>query len=1068
MSERTLTPQSPPTAPPDAAPSQPSGSSPPAAPPGPIAPQPPETISAGAPVLVDDGTLLARRPAGASTDSGKPLTLPTLGSPHGGEPQGLIALARQSDAWRQFCRCFPRWSRVTDRLSRAALTALSENRPVDPNDSYTWQSTEAHAKAVLRRHGYSKIEPRNLTAGAIQRMLEAQAEADRAAGLDWRILTDPASALDERLREAHRNVPIDLDDPDVWSWSTGKRAALARRHTIAGEQVDELSRWAVANAGDFDPASMRCWRIASPTWLELARSTLAPVGNVERPVGVFVTPDSRGGGWRLGPTLSLELIRLIDELGGTIEHGLTEATIPGQMIGEFLGRVNQRTLHAGPKELAESANQLGQELSKVLGVAVHPGLPIDRVERWGRLNLKRWGTGTLVIRAMTFRVKDFPAKRLGALPGTKRGDMAASAAMDLGEAIEAAAEREIPVLLSTEASGFLDGTVRVGRMKGRPGMLTLTESDGMSATTRRFVADQALTLLRRLKQQNANVVLDAGARQLVRMTIARPLDDDVILKAPQRRIAALKVVGSGLDMSQTATGKTITTGRAIYHRAATTTGFRGMVIVEGRKITQWYEELKLGAPERGLPPLAPNCEVMILDERTPIAAQIRRFHRELGPRAGVVLVSNGLMERFHRELAVIHWHFAVADEAHRYRNTATDAHRALAQLRFAAIADFWGLTATPKGKEAGNIDVLVGVCVGDRTLIEERLNSREAGDLMDEVNAARYRVNYGPHCVRLTKKEMASYLPRVLPAQPMPIEPDPALLELLQALREGGRAAFRRLLELLHELKTLDKHTELYRNALLEFASVQGMVLGNVDRFVDASVDPETLTHSSSLLAKTLVREGLVAAAMKGGGDGLPLLRGIVAQSLAEQAGEEQILVFAERVWCLRQLASTVRERYNVEAHVADGSTKTRDFAELRRRFTAGEFPVLCLSPAFHEGHNLQSASGQVHLDIPPVPDPIEQRTGRIQRIGSPHATVWTSIPYIVGGGTEHMVKIVAPRGGESHQILDAPEGVSAQESTIAMMLGAITSQVAENKEQEGYIGTAARLRVAARVFGAG
>ncbi len=83
------------------------------------------------------------------------------------------------------------------------------------------------------------------------------------------------------------------------------------------------------------------------------------------------------------------------------------------------------------------------------------------------------------------------------------------------------------------------------------------------------------------------------------------------------------------------------------------------------------------------------------------------------------------------------------------------------------------------------------------------------------------------------------------------------------------------------------------------------------------------------------------------------------------------------------------------------------------------------------------------------------------------NASVWTSIPYIVGGGTEHMVKIVAPRGGENHQILDAPEGVGAEESTIAKQLGVITSQVAENKEQEGYLSTAARLRVAARIFGA-
>ena len=45
---------------------------------------------------------------------------------------------------------------------------------------------------------------------------------------------------------------------------------------------------------------------------------------------------------------------------------------------------------------------------------------------------------------------------------------------------------------------------------------------------------------------------------------------------------------------------------------------------------------------------------------------------------------------------------------------------------------------------------------------------------------------------------------------------------------------------------------------------------------------------------------------MRGGGDGLPLLRGITAQTLAGVAAEEQVIVFAERVWCLRQLARTL------------------------------------------------------------------------------------------------------------------------------------------------------------------
>jgi hypothetical protein len=57
-------------------------------------------------------------------------------------------------------------------------------------------------------------------------------------------------------------------------------------------------------------------------------------------------------------------------------------------------------------------------------------------------------------------------------------------------------------------------------------------------------------------------------------------------------------------------------------------------------------------------------------------------------------------------------------------------------------------------------------------------------------------------------------------------------------------------------------------------------------------------------------------------------------------------------------------------------------------------------------------------------------------------------------------------RGGEHHQVLDSYEGVAA-DSTVATQLGQITGEIAEHKDQAGYAGTAAKLRVAASVFGA-
>ena len=1025
---------------------------------------------------------LAPAPAAASTASGMTLTLPgpSPGSAAGagtpGVPPGPLTLrarletASETAAYQQLTRCFSRWARLGEQLSDEAVQRLARNEAIDPNDPGSWRNESTHAAAVLRRHGLAKIDPYRLTRTAHLQLIDGQRDADQQAGIDWTVLHPAGNALSGLLRMANAVLPLDLDDPRTWDSVRYKRAAFARRTGLPEATSESVSRWVLDDPDAFDAEEPSSWEIGTRAWLDVALKHVEVPETVMRPVGVFVTPDQRHtDSWRLAPVLSLQAVALIDSLGGEIDPTLTTATLPKDTREEFLDRVNHRILFAGPRATAKSnsVSALAEAINNAIGRALHPGMPKDRVERWGRLRVSGPAGWRLTVEALTLNVRGFSARRLGARRDRGADGYQLSVPMDLGEAVAYAIDREVPLLLSTEAAAHLRGTVRIGRMKGRPGLLTISESDGLSAVTRRVVADQALGLLRELKASGANALLDAGARQLVRMTAVRPLDDDPVLKDPQRLAAALKVVGSGLDMSQTATGKTITTGRAIYHRAARTKRFRALIIASPRLLAQWRSELATGAPERDLPALAPNCQVLILADDRGIGAQVRRFHRDCGEEGGVVLCSGGMMERYPRELAVIDWHLGVVDEIHRYRNPATEAHRALAELRFNAIADFWGLTGTPAGKEAANLDRLVGLCVGDRTLLEERLNTAEAGDLLDEINAARLRMNYGPHAIRVTKQEMRPYLPAMLPAEPMAVEADPALARLLKAAREGGEEAFRGLLEVLHTLKNSDKHSKLHRAAMKEFASKQGIVLGIVDTFVDIGVDPETLTHSNGLLAQALVREGLVHEAMTGGGDGLPLLRSVIAQTLAERASEEQMLIFAERVRCLHQLAGTLHERHGVEAHVAHGGIGDREFEELKRRFTAGEFPVLCLSQVGHEGHNLQVASGNVHLDVPPVPDGLEQRVGRSERIGSPHASIWTVIPYIVGAGTEHMVKLVAPRGGINHQILDAPEGVSAEESTIAKQLGRITQEVAAHKQQEGYLATAARLRVAARIFGA-
>ena len=272
------------------------------------------------------------QPAAVSTCSGRPLTLDGWGTgPQAGpsERDALLARARETDSSRQLQRCFPRWTTALEHLSWRALRALAADQPVDPSDPDAWRTRDEAALGVLRRHGLTRTNPGHLTITAVDTLIAGQAAADRAAGLDWTTVTAPASRLDEALRRAHTRLPIDLSDPGVFAHVGAQRRALAARLGLAAGQADDLSRWALACPGQFDASDLRCWRIASASWLALADEQLDPVDRVERPVGVFVVPALTGGGWQLSPVLSLDAIRLIVALGGRLERDLRAAAIPG-------------------------------------------------------------------------------------------------------------------------------------------------------------------------------------------------------------------------------------------------------------------------------------------------------------------------------------------------------------------------------------------------------------------------------------------------------------------------------------------------------------------------------------------------------------------------------------------------------------------------------------------------------------------------------------------------------------------------------------------------------------------
>ena len=97
--------------------------------------------------------------------------------------------------------------------------------------------------------------------------------------------------------------------------------------------------------------------------------------------------------------------------------------------------------------------------------------------------------------------------------------------------------------------------------------------------------------------------------------------------------------------------------------------------------------------------------------------------------------------------------------------------------------------------------------------------------------------------------------------------------------------------------------------------------------------------------------------------------------------GEGQILVFTEFTDTARWLAGLFQAAdYTVEMLEGGVDPKQRD--QLQQRFLAGEFQVLVSTDAGGEGIDLQSAHVMVDWDIPWSLVRLEQRMGRLHRIG--------------------------------------------------------------------------------------
>ncbi len=349
----------------------------------------------------------------------------------------------------------------------------------------------------------------------------------------------------------------------------------------------------------------------------------------------------------------------------------------------------------------------------------------------------------------------------------------------------------------------------------------------------------------------------------------------------------------------------------------------------------------------------------------------------------------------------------IVDEAHHVRNPRTRRYDALA--RFVAGARVLLLSATPIHNRPGELRAQLALFLGSRAYT------------LGEAQLPRLIVRRG-HAA-LTS---GATLPRLSHPRWLPIPGAPAVLRALQQLAppvppaDGGAAAALIRLGLIRTWTSSDAalraalHRRVHRAAALRQALDAGRFptrreLTAWTLFDDAMqlAFPELVAREQAVADAGAVRAAIDAhvqgiretlRALDSSGDG-DAARAAMLRRLRARHPFDRIVAFS-------QFAETVRALYRAMesdgavalvtasgARIASGAIPR---AEIIRQFgsgaadTSGRLPLTLLisTDVLSEGLNLHGAAVLVHLDMPWTIARLEQRLGRIRRLGAAHERV--------------------------------------------------------------------------------
>ena len=383
----------------------------------------------------------------------------------------------------------------------------------------------------------------------------------------------------------------------------------------------------------------------------------------------------------------------------------------------------------------------------------------------------------------------------------------------------------------------------------------------------------------------------------------------------------------------------------------------------------------------------------------------------------------------------------IVDEAHRFRNPATNRYRALARLIVGARVLL--VTATPVHNRIADLFNLFHLFLRDHDLAalgiaSLRRAARGALDAGTLANVAarlivarsrgRVQAAYGRGPLALTFP--ARWQGEIVRAGPLPDDQLAGVIAEIQRLEPpGGAAALFRLVLLSRLASSLPAFRASVRRyeAFLDLArdaGVEGRALTRREfqRWFPRADGEELQLALFPLLLEpgpgvALGRDRDVVCRLRELADGAPDPKAaLLERLLAGHAGKTIVFVQPRATvrYLLRRLrglrvAAVVGDAGLFGAEAASRAEVLAAFAPLAQRapppVPALETDVLIATDLLSEGLNLQDATRVVHYDLPWTPARLAQRVGRVDRLGSPHAWVET-VTFLPPAGLERALAL--------------------------------------------------------------